>query len=197
MGKKGKLFVISAPSGSGKTTLCQKLIQGLSGKGRLLVRSISVTTRKPRRGEREGRDYFFISREEFKRRKRAGQFLEWAEVLGNFYGTPGEFVERNIDCGNDVLLSIDVQGALKIKRIMRRKKNYDAVFIFIMPPSYKELARRLSKRSTETKTELNQRLKLAKREMGFVKEYQYIVLNDKISQALARLKEIVLQERQD
>lgn len=187
--KKGKLFVISAPSGSGKTTLCQKLLKRLSGK-RNLVRSISVTTRKKRRGERAGRDYFFISPKEFLRRKKANQLLEWAKVLDNFYGTPRTFVEKHINRGDDVLLSIDVQGARKIKRKVR-----GAVLIFILPPSLGELEARLRRRSTELRREITRRLKLAKREMGFIKEYDYAVLNDKIESALKRLKEIIDFER--
>ena len=189
MGKKGKLFIISAPSGSGKTTLCSKLIAGRAGK-RKLVRSISATTRRRRRGERQGGDYFFISTKEFLKRRRAGRFLEWARVLGSFYGTPRDFVEEHINHGEDVLLSIDVQGALKVKR-----RGFKAVFIFILPPSLRELKRRLKRRSTEDKREIARRLKLAREEMGFVKEYNYLVLNDKIKTALAKLKEIIRLER--
>ncbi len=195
MAKKGKLFVISAPSGSGKTTLCRKLIRSFSGK-RKLVRSISVTTRKRRCGEREGGDYFFISRGEFIKRRKRRQFLEWARVLANFYGTPRAFVEKHINQGNDVLLNIDVQGALKIKRIVGRAHHPSAIFIFILPPTLGELERRLKRRSTESKQEIARRLKFAKNEMRFVKEYNYAVLNDKISRALARLKEIIRRERE-
>lgn len=189
MGKKGKLFVISAPSGSGKTTLCQKLLRSFSGRKRL-VRSISATTRKRRKSEREGRDYFFISRQEFVKRKRAGQFLEWATVLDNFYGTPCEVVAKHLRRGDDVLLSIDVQGARKLKRKIK-----DAVFIFILPPSFKELEKRLLRRSTESKKEITRRLKLARREMSFARQYNYVVLNDRISAAIERLKQIIRQER--
>jgi guanylate kinase len=161
----------------------------LSGK-RKLARSVSFTTRKPRKGERQGRDYFFISRPEFLKRRNQRQFLEWARVLGNFYGTPRAFVKRHLSRGDDVLLSIDVQGARKIRGKIRK-----AVFIFILPPSCGELARRLQARSTEKKREISRRLKLAKREMRFIKEYDYVVLNDKVSKALARLKEIINIER--
>ena len=126
---KGRIFVVSAPSGSGKTTLCRKLIRSLSGR-RKLLRSVSVTTRKPRKGERAGRDYSFISKQQFLERRRRQGFLEWAGVLSNYYGTPREFVERETKRGNDVLLSIDVQGARKIRRL-----NPEAVLIFILPPS--------------------------------------------------------------
>lgn len=191
MGKKGKLFVISAPSGSGKTTLCQELIRVLSSGKRKLARSVSFTTRRMRKGERRGRDYFFISRPEFIKKRKAGQFLEWAKVLNSFYGTGRALVSKQIGCGDDVLLSIDVQGAMKIKR-----KSPGAVFIFILPPSFEELARRLRRRSTESKAEIARRLKLAKWEMGFAKEYNYVVVNDKIKNAVAKLKQIVQKERQ-
>ena len=187
--KKGKLFVISAPSGSGKTTLCEALIRSPRGR-RNLVRSISATTRKPRRGEHQGKDYFFISKREFLKKRKAGQFLEWAKVLDSFYGTPRDFVEKHINQGSDVLLSIDVQGALKVKRKAKR-----AVLIFILPPSLRELERRLKRRSTEGKAEITKRLNLAREEMSFMKEYNYVVLNDKIEHALTRLKEVVRSER--
>lgn len=154
------------------------------------MRSVSATTRRPRRGERSGRDYFFISPAEFQRRKQDNQFLEWAQVLGSSYGTPREYVEQHINRGDDVLLSIDVQGALTIK-----KKARNAVFIFLTTPSFAELNQRLRQRSTEDSLEIARRLKLAKREMGFIKEYDYVVVNDKINQALARLKTIIEFER--
>lgn len=189
LGKKGKLFVISAPSGSGKTTLCLRLVSSFAGRKRL-VRSISVTTRKRRKGERGGKDYFFISRQEFIKRKKAGQFLEWATVLDNSYGTPRDVVAKHLRRGDDVLLSIDVQGARKIQRKIK-----DAVFIFILPPSLRELRKRLMQRSTEDRKEITRRLKLARWEMSFVRHYNYVVLNDRISDALERLKEIIRQER--
>ncbi|MFC1699184.1 guanylate kinase [Candidatus Omnitrophota bacterium] len=187
--KTGKLFVISAPSGSGKTTLCRRLIRSFSGKRRL-VRSVSATTRKRRKGELSGRDYFFISQAAFLQKRGRGQFLEWARVLGNFYGTPRSFVQGHIRSGDDVLLSIDVQGASKLKRSQKQ-----AVFIFIKPPSFQELKVRLCGRSTEDTSEIARRLKLARREMQSIKQYDYVVLNDKIEKALLRLKRIIIQER--
>ncbi|MBN3039039.1 MAG: guanylate kinase [Candidatus Omnitrophica bacterium] len=209
MARKGILFVVSAPSGSGKTTLCQRLIKDFSGK-RVLVPSVSVTTRKPRKGERHGEDYFFISKPEFLRRRRSGQFLEWAKVLDNFYGTPKDFIRLHVGQGTDVLLNIDVQGALKIKRMLRRSgssslcrkgkkgRGYRAVFIFIKPPTFDELKHRLRRRSTESDVEITRRLDLAKKEMShrFVREYDYVVLNDKIAKGLDKLKEIVKHERE-
>ncbi|UCB56707.1 MAG: guanylate kinase [Candidatus Omnitrophota bacterium] len=190
MGKKrGKLFVVSAPSGSGKTTLCRELIRSLRGK-RKLVRSISVTTRRRRGKEREGRDYFFVSPREFIKRRNRQEFLEWARVLNNYYGTPCDFIEKHTGRGDDVLLNIDVQGAMKIKR-----KKRDAVLIFILPPSFKVLEGRLRRRSTESKAEIARRLKFARHEMRFVRKYNYAVLNDEIARALKQLKEIIRQER--
>jgi guanylate kinase len=191
--KKGKLFVISAPSGSGKTTLCRELILLLNRparRRRKLVRSVSATTRRPRKGERRGRDYFFITPEEFIKKRNRRQFLEWARILGSFYGTPREFVEKHTRRGDDVLLSIDVQGAMKIKR-----KVADAVFIFILPPNFQELEQRLMRRSTENKRDIARRLKLAKKEMRFLQHYDYAVLNDKVGKALKRLKKIIVFER--
>lgn len=187
--KQGRLFVISAPSGSGKTTLCKKLIRSFAGRRRL-VQSVSATTRKKRKGERGGEDYFFIPKGEFLKRRRQGEFLEWARVLDNFYGTPGNFVKGHLRRGDDVLLSIDVQGARKIQRKMP-----NAVFIFILPPSFQELKRRLKARSTENRREIARRLRLARRELGFIKNYNYVVTNDKVKKAVARLKAIIQAER--
>lgn len=154
------------------------------------MRSVSVTTRRARSGEQNGKDYFFISKREFLKKRKAGQFLEWAEVLNSFYGTPREFVEKNTQQCRDVILSIDVQGAVKIKR-----KVPDAVCIFILPPSFCELEKRLIQRSTENKKEIARRLKLAEYEMDFIDRYDYIVVNDKIAQATKELKAIVQKER--
>jgi guanylate kinase len=195
--KKGKLFVISAPSGSGKTTLCDKLINSLAAEEKL-VHSVSATTRKPRRGEREGSDYFFISKSEFLKRRQRKEFLEWAQVLGNYYGTPRAFIQEKTLEGRDVLLNIDVQGALKIKRMIKNAHNtFSAVFIFILPPSFQELKRRLLMRSTESKKEIERRLLLAKKEMSdrFVNQYDYVVINDAIEKSLQQLMEIVEHER--
>lgn len=184
MSKTGKLFVVSAPSGTGKTTLCNKLL-----KERLpnLVKSISVTTRKSRQGEINGIDYEFISKEEFLKRKRKGAFLEHAKVFGNFYGTPKRFIVDNIKKGKSVLLSIDVQGAMQIKKKMPKK----TVFIFVMPPSFDELKRRLQKRSTDNRQQVAKRLRLARKEISCVDRYDYVVLNDKVTKALKRLKAII------
>lgn len=184
--KKNNIFIVSAPSGCGKTTICKKL----TSFDKNIVNSVSVTTRDPRPGERDKRDYFFISKSEFLYGIQKGEFLEWAEVLGHLYGTPRTFVEDVLRNGKDVLLSIDVQGALKLKN-----KIPHAVFIFLMPPSVQELKRRLQKRRTESKVEIHRRLDLAKREMGFVRNYDYVVVNDVLQDAVKNVRAIVVAER--
>lgn len=186
MKEKGMLFVISAPSGSGKTTLCNKLLQQIDG----IKRSISMTTRGPRLGERDGRDYIFITREEFLKRRSKGEFLESSKVFGEYYGTPKNSAERYIKRGTDVLLSIDVQGAMKIKRL-----DYRSVFIFIAPPSLEELKKRLALRSTEHIEKLKIRLSVAKEELKYIQYYDYIVVNDNLNEALSKLKSIIMAER--
>lgn len=183
--KKGKIFVISAPSGSGKTTLCRRLLRGC----RNLVVSRSFTTRPLRRGEKNNRDYIFVSKKEFENQIRKKNFLEWANVFGNFYGTPGGFVDKKINSGKSVLLVIDVQGAFKVK-----KRIPSAVLIFIMPPSIEELKKRLQKRKSDGIKEIRIRLKIAQREIKKAKRYDYIVVNEEIEHALCRLKKIVAQE---
>lgn len=183
---KGRIFVISAPSGCGKTTLVYRLIK--SGLG--LIRSVSMTTRQSRRGEVNNRDYFFVDKKEFEKIKQKGGFLEWAKVLGQYYGTPRKFVESMINGGKDVVLSIDVQGALKIKRL-----HQDAVSIFLLPPSLNALKDRLKTRSTETVGEMAKRLTIANEEISKANHYDYIVINDNVEKALRKLKAIVIAER--
>ncbi len=182
---RGKLFVISGPSGAGKGTLRKELFRRVPG----LVYSVSVTTRKPRAGEKDGVDYFFISKEEFERMKRKGELLEWAEVHGNLYGTPRKFVESKLEEGKSVVLEIDVQGALQVKRSFP-----EAVLIFILPPSEEELIRRLKKRGTETEKEMELRLKNAQWEMDKMDIYDYAIINDDVEQASDELVKIVTKE---
>ncbi|MCD6363983.1 MAG: guanylate kinase [Synergistetes bacterium] len=182
---KGKLFVISGPSGAGKGTLRRELFKRVPN----LVYSVSVTTRKPRAGERNGVDYFFISEEEFEKMKRNGELLEWAQVHGNLYGTPRKFVESKLSEGKSVVLEIDVQGALQVKRSFP-----EAVLIFILPPSEEELFRRLKKRGTETESEMELRLKNAQWEMNRMDVYDYAVVNDDIEKASEELVKIVKSE---
>lgn len=178
----GRIFVISAPSGSGKTTLCKRLLKRCPN----LVFSKSLTTRKLRRGEKNRRDYIFVSQKKFQEYRRARKLLEWAKVFDNLYGTPKDFVEKTIRRGRDVVLVIDVQGAFQVK-----KARPDAILIFVMPPSLRELQRRLSKRKSDGPSEIALRLKIARREMARRKDYDYIVVNDKINRALKELGRIV------
>jgi len=182
---RGKLFVISGPSGAGKGTLRRELFKAIPE----LVYSVSVTTRKPRFGEVDGVDYFFISQSEFARMRDSGELLEWAEVHGNLYGTPRKFVEKNLGEGKSVVLEIDVQGALQVKRTFP-----EAVLIFILPPSQEELSRRLHGRGTESEEELEVRLRNAQWELEKKDIYDYAVVNDDVKKASIELIEIVKKE---
>ncbi|WP_027720097.1 MULTISPECIES: guanylate kinase [unclassified Desulfurobacterium] len=183
---KGLLIVISAPSGTGKTTLVNMLMRSFPQ----IEFSISCTTRKPRPGEVDGKDYYFISLEEFERKIEKNELLEWAEVYGNFYGTPKDKVLKALNEGKDVLLDIDTQGALQVK------KNYpEAVLIFILPPSLKELERRLRSRGTEDEETIEKRLLIARRELSLATRYDYIIINDRLQEAFEKLKSIVTAER--
>ncbi len=184
--KKGILFIISGPSGVGKGTLRERVLKEIPD----LSFSVSVTTRKRRPQEVDGRDYIFITVEEFERMIESDELLEWANVYGNYYGTPARFIQDTIQKGKDVLLEIDVQGAKQV-----RKKCPDAVSIFIAPPSLDELIERLKKRATETEEEFQKRINKAKEEMEDAVFYDYLVINDKIDRAVLHLKCIILSER--
>lgn len=186
MKRKGILFIISAPSGSGKTTLINRLIDSLGG----LSRSISMTTRAPRFGERDGMDYIFIEKEEFLRRKKKEEFLEWARVFDEYYGTPKKHIKHLISKGQDAVLNIDVQGAMKIKRLKMR-----SVYIFVAPPSMDMLEERLVDRSTDSKREIRKRLKFAKKELSHLSRYDYVIVNNMLESALENLRSIVIAER--
>ena len=179
----GHVFVISGPSGSGKTTVVARLLRRLPR----LVRSISVTTRAPRPGEREGRDYEFISAAYFKRMQRAGQLLEWASVHGAAYGTPKAPVLRALDRGRDVVLSIDVQGARAIRRLLEGR----AVLIFLLPPSPERLQQRLMRRRTDTPSAIRRRMVAARRELACARWYDYRVVNDRLDHTVRRLGTII------
>jgi guanylate kinase len=183
---KGTLFVVSAPSGGGKRTVLAPVLEGDDR----LEFSVSATTRAPRAGEVEGRDYYFLSREEFMRRVEAGGFVEWAEVHGNLYGTLREDLERRTALGNDVVLEIDVQGMRTI-----RNSGLDAVTVFIMPPSLQVLERRLRRRGTESAETLELRLRNAREEVEARHAFDYIVINDRLSKAVADMKAIVRAQR--
>ncbi|WP_040191782.1 guanylate kinase [Clostridium culturomicium] len=185
MGIKGQLLVVSGPSGAGKGTICKALIE----KNPIWI-STSCTTRKPRAGEVEGVNYFFIEREEFLKRIDNDEFLEYAEVYGNFYGTPRSEVLRLLEEGKDVILEIDIQGALKIK------SSYpEGVFIFIMPPSMEELRNRITNRGSETPESLKTRLEAAYDEISFASKYDYAVVNDEVDKAVKKIESIIIAEK--
>ena len=185
MNKKGLLIVISGPSGTGKGTVCKKLLQ----RNDFWI-SVSATTRAPRKGEVDGENYYFISKEEFIKRIDNEDFLEHAEVYGNYYGTPKSKVLEQIDNGKDVILEIDIQGALKVK------ENYhDGVFIFILPPSMEELKKRIINRGTETEESLMTRFKSAYKEINFVSKYNYAVVNDTVEEAVRKIECILIAEK--
>ena len=184
--RRGILFVISAPSGCGKTTLTRELVEAGLG----LKRSVSITTRVPRKNEVDGKDYFFMTEEEFVSRSKEDEFLETARVFGNLYGTPRGYVEKVRAEGKDVILSIDVQGGMQV-----RKKCPDAVLIFITPPSLEDLRKRLRNRRTEERDEIGKRLGIAKEELVYLKRYDYTVVNDRVEEAVRQLAAIVAAER--
>ena len=187
--QRGRLFVISSPSGGGKTTVVERLRQQMPR----LVRSVSVTTRPPRPGERDGRDYQFISRGTFQRLRRSGALLEWARVHGAYYGTPKRPIERALADGRDVILSIDVQGARQI----RRRFGHRAVLVFLRPPSMEQLRRRLMRRRTETSVAVRRRLAAAKRELACSAWYDDTVVNDWLQRTMARMRRILMAQRRD
>jgi guanylate kinase len=187
--RRGILFVISAPSGAGKSTLLNALRPGAD-----FVYSISCTTRRPRAGEIEGEDYYFLSREDFERRIALGDFLEYAEVYGNYYGTPKEIVLENLEGGVDVLIDIDIQGARSI-RSHGNAISQSLADIFLMPPSFDELRHRLIKRGTESPEQLEVRLKSAVVEMEAWKEYRYTLISGSMEEDLQKFRAIMRAER--
>ncbi len=181
----GKIIVLSGPSGSGKTTLHKALLETEAFKGQL-VKTISVTTRPPRPGERQGKDYFFLTQKIFARRIAKGYFLEWEKVFDHYYGTPKRQVENLLRKGKHVLLCIDVKGAADISQQFPQ-----AIKIFIKPPSMKELKKRLQKRASETHESLGRRLAVAKEELKKAKEYDYIIHNSSLERAKKDLENLV------
>ena len=184
--RQGTLFVVSAPSGAGKTSLCHELITLLPG----LRYSVSCTTRKPRPGEVDARDYHFVDETTFRGMIKEGAFLEWAEVYGHLYGTPRAPIREWIAQGIDVLLDIDTQGALQIRR-----HEPEAVSIYILPPSLKVLRRRLEDRKGDAPDEIARRLKKAKDEVKHYHDYMHVVINDDFKFSVRQLEAIVLAER--
>ncbi|MFR8176780.1 MAG: guanylate kinase [Christensenellales bacterium] len=185
-GKRGVLFVFSGPSGVGKGTLKAKLFEEFADR---IAYSVSATTRGPREGEVDGKDYFFISRQEFERRVKNNEFLEHAEFAGNCYGTPRAYVEKLLDSGMNVVLEIDVQGALQVMKSMP-----ECVSVFILPPSFEELEHRLRGRGTETEEKVRERLETAKRELPYAPQYDYQIVNGgDIEAAYQSLREVFLK----
>lgn len=185
MQKKGMLVVISGPAGVGKGTLCRALLAQSTD----LEYSVSVTTRPSRPGETDGKEYYFRSKEEFLKMIEDGELLEWAEFLGNFYGTPRFHVQAMLNQGKTIILEIDIQGAKQVK-----SQCSEGVFIFIVPPSFTVLSERLRGRGTESEEVIQNRLARAVEELENVKDYDYIIENNDIDVAVERLKSIIVAE---
>lgn len=183
---KGLLIVVSGPSGAGKDTICQKLIKENSN----IWMSVSMTTRKPRPLEKDGVDYFFVSSEEFENKIKDNTFLEYASYNDNYYGTPKDKVEEKLNEGKDVILVIDINGAVNIKKIIP-----SALFIFIMPPDMETLKNRLIGRKTESKDKVVKRFITAYNEVNNYKKYNYVVVNDKVEDAVNKVKSIIQSEK--
>ena len=183
---KGLLIVISGPSGVGKGTIRSALFEM---EGHDLIYSVSLTTRKPRAEEVNGREYWFISKEEFEQRIKDNKMLEYAEFVGNYYGTPLDTVEEQLKSGKEVVLEIEVNGAMQV-----REKMSDAVFIFIAPPSYEALEKRLKSRGTEDSEHIKERIEKAKKELDLAYQYDYIVVNDEVKNAADKIMTIIRAE---
>ena len=183
---KGNLIVISAPSGAGKGTV----IDGVMKINNNLWLSVSMTSRNMRSNDIPGETYFFVSKEEFEERIKEGVFLEYAIYNGNYYGTPKDKIQEKLDQGIDVILEIEIQGALKVKELVP-----DSIFIFILPPSMKELRRRLVNRGTDSKEKVLERFKTAYKEINEVTKYNYVVINDEVEKAVSKVNAILLSER--
>ena len=184
--RRGLLFIVSAPSGTGKTTLVERLVQDVPQ----LRMSRSYTSRGARAGERDGVDYNFITRDRFEEMAREGQFLEWADVFGNYYGTCAADTEAYLAGGEDVVLVIDVQGARQV-----RSRGIETVGIFVLPPSAAILEQRLRGRSKDSEEQIGRRLDVASREVAEFAQYEYVVINDEVAAAVDRLRAIVVAER--
>ncbi len=180
--KNPRLIVISSPSGGGKSTICNMIIK----RNPDIEYSVSTTTRPSRQGEEDGKEYFFVKKDEFEKMIKNNAFLEWAMVHGNYYGTSRKKIEDLLNQGKSCILDIDVQGGMQIKN-----KHPDAVSVFIMPPSFEELEKRLKERSTDNEESIKLRLDNAKEEMEYKKFYDYVVVNNKIEDTINKIVEIL------
>lgn len=192
--RTGLIIVVSAPSGGGKSSLCQRLLNWSPN----LIYSVSCTTRAPRGGEQDGRDYFFLSREEFERRIGQQQFLEYAQYNGNYYGTPRPFLEEQLASGRDVLLDVEVQGANQLLQTIRGggfAYPEALVTIFLMPPSLELLETRLRRRATDSDETIRKRLAIAEKEMAHWPEYDYVIVSGKLDDDFAQGKAIIVAEK--
>lgn len=186
MNKKGLLIVVSGPSGAGKGTICKEVLKRRDD----IFVSISATTRKPRKGEVEGVNYFFLGREKFEKMIEEEAFIEYAEVYNNLYGTPKNYVLEKLNKGENILLEIDIQGALQVK-----KRYPEGVYIFILPPSMEELKNRIIGRGSETPESLERRFSSAFGEIEFVNQYDYYIINDEVKNAADVMEAIITAER--
>ena len=186
MTQQGVLIVLSGPSGAGKGTICQRLLRSYPA----LHYSVSATTRTPRKGEINGKNYWFIDKEQFQLMIENDDLLEWAEVYGNFYGTPRRYVQEQLNSGKDVVLEIDIQGAMQIKT-----KFPQGIFIYIIPPSLDELAQRIYKRGTDSMESIKRRLSCAGHELAAARRYHYLVINDDVSVAVNKVEAILTAEK--
>lgn len=183
--RKGLLILVSGPSGTGKGTVCDMLRKNHPE----ISYSISATTRKPRPGEADGVNYYFYTKEKFQQMIADGELLEWADVYGNYYGTPKQAVVDKLEAGEDILLEIDTQGALNVMKLMP-----EGLFIFLLPPSLEELSKRLTGRGTETEESLHRRLAAAVDEIKIARQYRYVVVNDEVAKAEKIIADIIEAE---
>ncbi len=184
--KKGLVFIISAPSGAGKTSLCREAAEVIPN----LRYAVSYTTRPPRPGEVEGKDYFFVDATAFQKRIERNDFVEWAEVHGNLYGTSRELLNHWVEQGVDLILDVDCQGAMTLK-----KRLEEGVFIYILPPSFEVLRQRLVDRKTDTPEEIDRRLQKAREEIWSYRQYYYLIVNDEYKRAATELQAVIVAER--